>query len=317
MIGETLKESEARCCTIVDNSNVALFIHDLNGKIIDFNMIAHRMLGYERSELLGTDLATIHSLEEQKQAPGRLKRLLSEDSLLFETALMHKNGTLIPVEANLKIVSRHGDGLIESFIKVITKRRQTEQQLAQYTVELEEPYQNQGGEMNKAGQVHGRMFHEKLPEAKEISPAAQYHPAKISGISGTNYYDVVQERLELTSDFAELNHLHNKVSGILGNHKEADLFLACLHELISNAMEHGNRLDQGKTVSVELVITDRFIQGSVEDQGEGFNWQEQAEKPLELEGITERGRGIAMVRICSDRLLYNDKGNRATFIIKN
>ena len=124
------------------------------------------------------------------------------------------------------------------------------------------------------------------------------------------------KRLELASDFAELDHLRETVSEVLGENRETDLFSACLHELVSNAMEHGNRFDRDKTVFVELTITDWFIQGSVEDQGKGFGWREQIRKPLELEGISERGRGIAMARICSKHLFYNDKGNRATFIIR-
>jgi serine phosphatase RsbU (regulator of sigma subunit)/anti-sigma regulatory factor (Ser/Thr protein kinase) len=125
------------------------------------------------------------------------------------------------------------------------------------------------------------------------------------------------ERLELLSDFAELSRLRERASSILCGDKKADLFIACLHELAANAMEHGNRLERNKKVSVEIIVTDSFIQGSVEDQGEGFRWQEHINKPLELKGVSERGRGIAMSWICSrQKLFYNDKGNKAIFIIE-
>ncbi len=112
-----------------------------------------------------------------------------------------------------------------------------------------------------------------------------------------------------------MSDLRERIFARLDNGRGKDLFLTCLHELVSNAMEHGNRLEREKPVSVEFVITDRFYLASVKDRGEGFDWREHAERPLELEGISERGRGIALVRMCSDRLFYNEKGNRATFII--
>jgi len=37
----------------------ALIIHDFNGRIIDVNENSCRMLGYERDELIGQDLALI------------------------------------------------------------------------------------------------------------------------------------------------------------------------------------------------------------------------------------------------------------------
>lgn len=125
----------------------------------------------------------------------------------------------------------------------------------------------------------------------------------------------VLERLELASDLAELGPLRKKVSALLGDCKKADLFLISLHELVSNAAEHGNRMDREKKVLVELLFQERFLQASVEDEGEGFDWRLQHGRPLELDGLSERGRGIALVRACSDLLFYNDRGNRATFVI--
>ena len=123
-------------------------------------------------------------------------------------------------------------------------------------------------------------------------------------------------RLELTSDFKELSRLQEDVLKITGT-GHADIFMTCLHEMAANAMEHGNRLDPQKTVSVEITLTDKYILASVEDQGQGFNWCDKIDRPLDLEGSRDRGRGIAMTRICADEFFYNDQGNRASFVIIN
>ena len=516
---ETLKKSEARYRTIVENINDALFIRDFKGEILDLNEATCRLLGYKREALLGTNLALLRNPEEQKRTPQRLKQLLKDGQLLFEGTLMHKNGTPVLVEVSQKVVSHAGGGLVQSFVRDITKRKQNEQKIVDYTSKLEKLYRKLDEEINRARQVHERTLPKKLPAVRGISLAAHYQPAERLG---GDFYDVVQqgkkmviylsdvtghgadsamlsvfvkhtikgylsfspeknvrpekilrhlsnqfhqkdlppeyficiflavldletmeltytaagfqdtplvrlgngkrlrlvskglflspafsdkllnlqencirltpgstiffntdglteqgakntyygtrlpgvfyknshlsppllarivcedfrkfnrgslqgsdditflilqidpnpkkvEHLQLASNFTELKHLRKKITGILGNHRETDLFWACLHELTANAIEHGNLLDQKKKVSVEIIITKQFIQGSVEDQGAGFNWRQQVDKPLDLEGAAERGRGIALARICSELLLYNEKGNRATFILK-
>ncbi len=128
-------------------------------------------------------------------------------------------------------------------------------------------------------------------------------------------------RLELASDFRELARLQNEVSEIVSSHGHTSslltcLLTSCLYELTANAMEHGNSLDPGKKVQVELTVTDDYFLAQVTDQGQGFDWRKKLDKPLDLEGTHERGRGIAMTGICSDWLLYNEEGNQATLLLR-
>lgn len=121
--------------------------------------------------------------------------------------------------------------------------------------------------------------------------------------------------LELESDDQGLTRLRKEVSKLLKGLSEANSFMICLEEMVTNAIEHGSRMQREKAVYVEITVADEYIQAVVEDQGEGFDWQGKIDKPLDLEGHQDRGRGIAMARLCSDKLFYNQKGNRVTFII--
>ena len=122
--------------------------------------------------------------------------------------------------------------------------------------------------------------------------------------------------LELDSVFSELVRLREYLSSILGSIVEAHNFIACLNELVANAIEHGNCFDPGKAVTVVITVTDSYLKATVKDQGKGFNWEEKLDKPMELAGNQERGRGIAMTRICSEWLCYNHSGNEATLLVK-
>lgn len=121
---------------------------------------------------------------------------------------------------------------------------------------------------------------------------------------------------ELDTSFLVLETLRSEVQECFYHVQEKNTILTCLIELVINAMEHGNQMDPKKKVSVEILEKEAFVQIAVVDEGEGFNWRSRIDKSMELEGKTERGRGIAMTRILSDGLCYNKKGNQVTCIVK-
>ncbi len=123
-------------------------------------------------------------------------------------------------------------------------------------------------------------------------------------------------QFELATDFDELESLRNKAVEILATLEESDVQINSLYELVVNAMEHGNRMSPTKKVVVEFVVSDEYMQASVEDEGAGFNWRMKIDNPFELDGYTERGRGIAMAGMLSDKLYYNDTGNKVTCVVK-
>ncbi len=122
--------------------------------------------------------------------------------------------------------------------------------------------------------------------------------------------------LKLASNFGELLRLQRDASNILTDIEDTNLFMGCLNELAANAIEHGNNFDLEKVVSIELTVMDGYLQAVVQDQGKGFNWRDKIDRPMEYEGNQERGRGIAMTRVCSEQLFYNKQGNRATLLVK-
>jgi serine/threonine-protein kinase RsbW len=85
-----------------------------------------------------------------------------------------------------------------------------------------------------------------------------------------------------------------------------------LEESLSNAIRHGNRLDESKEVLAECkVAPDRFWL-RVKDQGAGFKPHHvpdcTADENLECPG----GRGLALIKAYMTRVDYNDCGNCVT-----
>jgi anti-sigma regulatory factor (Ser/Thr protein kinase) len=109
----------------------------------------------------------------------------------------------------------------------------------------------------------------------------------------------------------------------------AEELLLATDELVSNAMEHGCRLEADRCIDVALVRTTRMIMIFVRDDGAGFSIgslghaavNNPPDRPLqhtELRskmGLRPGGFGIMLAKKVGDELIYNEYGN-AVMLIK-
>ncbi len=69
-----------------------------------------------------------------------------------------------------------------------------------------------------------------------------------------------------------------------------------LDEAIINAMEHGNKWDPAKNISIKISLAQKGIQIEIEDEGMGFDYFHKFTvnevKPI----LRERGRGLILIQ---------------------
>lgn len=83
----------------------------------------------------------------------------------------------------------------------------------------------------------------------------------------------------------------------------------CVSEAAVNSIEHGNKNDSNKTVSIGVDCTSQSIYLEIKDEGEGFSLKD-VEDPTSISNLRkETGRGIHIIKSLSDKIEYNDKGN--------
>lgn len=89
-------------------------------------------------------------------------------------------------------------------------------------------------------------------------------------------------------------------------------------ELLCNAVIHGNKLDERKSVSVYIEIENNNISSIVKDEGSGFDYTNLINSITKEDDALycESGRGIWLVYALSDTLSFNIKGNEIKFIKK-
>jgi len=81
-------------------------------------------------------------------------------------------------------------------------------------------------------------------------------------------------------------------------------------ECISNAIVHGNQSDSSKLVHLELQMEPGLLRCSIEDEGNGFDFN-QLPDPTDPENLEKTGgRGIFLMKHLSDEVKFEDGGRK-------
>lgn len=80
-------------------------------------------------------------------------------------------------------------------------------------------------------------------------------------------------------------------------------------ESVNNAIKHGNRNEASKNVSISLFLNESQISFKVEDEGNGFDY-ENLPDPTAPENIEKPGgRGIFLMKHLADEVVFSNKGS--------
>jgi PAS domain S-box-containing protein len=186
LLARDLSDSERRYRTIVENSNDALFIQDFKGNITDVNKNACRMLGYGRDELIGANIAAISRPNVSQYISEQMKTCGKIDILQFESEALRKDGTSLPIESSVSVVSHDGDGIIQSFVRDITERKRAEAELRESEAQFRTIFEVASvgivqadvmtGRILRCNKTYCRITGYSLSELVEISFSELVHP---------------------------------------------------------------------------------------------------------------------------------------------
>jgi serine/threonine-protein kinase RsbW len=115
--------------------------------------------------------------------------------------------------------------------------------------------------------------------------------------STLEYLDLVQTLTDCITDF-------------MGFDEDTAHWIAMsVRESVTNAIQHGNKLDQSKKVDIRFEVGPSQLDISVTDQGPGFN-AEQLPNPLDPENLLKpSGRGIFYIRSFMDQVEFKQLSN--------
>ena len=116
--------SEAKYKELIEQASDGIFISNRDGRYIDVNTSACRMLGYSKEELLqmsGADI--LYHPEDVELLHQSYDALKTGQSYIRETTLKRKDGSELEVESNSKMLS---DGRFIGIVRDLTERKKAD-----------------------------------------------------------------------------------------------------------------------------------------------------------------------------------------------
>jgi two-component system CheB/CheR fusion protein len=314
-----LRESEQRFRLFADSvQDYALFMMDLNGRIMSWNTGSERVLGYKENEIIGHSFALLFPPEdvESEQPAKELAQARREGRAQDERWHVRKDGTRFWATGVVTLV-RDDTGRLRGFAKIMhdsTERKRAQEELQSALREKELllreihhrvknnlqvissilSLQSQSvGESAVAGAldetrnrvraiatIHEMLFQTKALGHIEIAPFLE----KIAG-ELPNFYDAPQIQVNVSA----------RVSPASMDIEKAVPCGLIVNELVSNALKHAFPDGQDGRIDVSLQDGDQGqIVLSVRDNGRGL--------PLDLEHQGGQSLGLKMVHLLADQL---------------
>ncbi len=122
-LNKDLKTSRDHYEAIIELAADAILLGTPEGLIFGSNSQTSELSGYSKEELLGKTINILFSEEERARVPMRYDLLKQGKTVRNERSMTRKNGSLIPVEMNTKMMP---DGTYQTFIRDVTDRKNAE-----------------------------------------------------------------------------------------------------------------------------------------------------------------------------------------------
>ncbi len=241
---EALRDSDERYRTLFERSLDAVYVHDFQGRFIDANEAALKLLGYTREEvskLSFTDLLDDSQLPTALAALDELLRT-GRQAKPNTFSLKRKDGTFIEMEVVAAVVQREGQpSAIQGVGRDITDRRRAEDALRESEVQYRQIFETTQDIFYRTD-AHGIIT--------EISPSVKRWGYKREELIGTQVLDVYEspeERSGLLKALLEQGEVTDY---------EVRLKAADGHVVYSSVGSHIVRDASGAVVGVEGVLRD-------------------------------------------------------------
>ncbi|MFW9993339.1 MAG: PAS domain S-box protein [Candidatus Odinarchaeota archaeon] len=126
---QALRDSEDKFGNLFRHSNDPIIIHNLDGKILDFNQKALDLFGYYESEMFLANIADLHPSSMLETSKNAFKTVFQEGVIRFEIEFKKKDGSVFTAEVSSSLFDMHEKKVIQGIIRDITKQKQAMERL--------------------------------------------------------------------------------------------------------------------------------------------------------------------------------------------
>jgi diguanylate cyclase (GGDEF)-like protein/PAS domain S-box-containing protein len=101
----------------------SMFILDPDGIIREINQIAYERLGYTKAEMLGKHIGGYILPEFAAMLDNRIAKVKDQDFLIYESAQVHKGGSVLPIEVCSRAITLDGEKAFFNIVRDIGERK--------------------------------------------------------------------------------------------------------------------------------------------------------------------------------------------------
>jgi PAS domain S-box-containing protein len=132
---ETLKESEEKYRTVIENASDAIILVDADsGVVLDANRRATELTGRDIAELIGLHHSELHPAEETERYTDLFKKRTGGESGVSgeDLVVRHASGRRVPVEISSSVIELTGRKVLIGIFRDISERKAAERELRKW-----------------------------------------------------------------------------------------------------------------------------------------------------------------------------------------
>ena len=126
IVNETFRESEHKFKIIFNSINDLIFLSKLNGTLLDVNQVVVDTLGYSKKYILSLSPESIVPPQYVGHAADFITCIEENGKATYESAAIRKDGSVIPLEVNARLITYNGKKVVLSVARDITERKKAE-----------------------------------------------------------------------------------------------------------------------------------------------------------------------------------------------
>lgn len=160
---EILRQSMKKYRALFEQSADGIYLHDLDGSILDANRAAVNQSGYAKYELLRLTVFDFLTIDYDRQRVlERWRQWKPEQPITVEVAHRRKDGTIYAAEVNTAKVQFGKEELILAIVRDITERKQTKETLLKMNENLERQVAERTAELERRNREIRELAHKTI-----------------------------------------------------------------------------------------------------------------------------------------------------------
>ncbi len=126
---QLLRDSEKSYSSLFQESNDAIFIHDLDGNILDVNQKTMKLFGYSHDRMLSLNIIQLHPKKEYEKCHLAFEKIRKNGSVNFEIDFIKNNREIFPGDVSSSMLEIKGRKVVQGILRDITQRKQAKDAL--------------------------------------------------------------------------------------------------------------------------------------------------------------------------------------------